>query len=541
MGATFMKFGRAPAAQRILVRVVIPPVSFPIVETLRPRMRPVNRSRSRHATRIPLTAIMPLSIDGDNANRTDERIPGRAMKVSFLGAVRTVTGSRHLVTVGNRRVLLDCGLYQGKRDLGERINRELPFDPASIDTVVLSHAHIDHSGNLPTLARQGFRGPIHATAATADLCSIMLRDSAHIQVKDAEFVNKHPRRRGPRNREPLYTPEDAEAAIELFVGHPYDQPVPVCEGVTVTFRDAGHILGSAILELDLREKGVRRRLVFTGDLGRPHLPILRDPAFVSGCDFLMTESTYGDRLHPSIEAVPEQLAAVVERVRARGGKILIPAFAVGRVQEIVWILKGLIESGRIQEIPIYVDSPLAVDATEIFARHPECFDTETMAALRHDGDPFGFSLIHYVHDVEDSKQLNTRPGTMVIISPSGMCEAGRVLHHLRNNIEDPRVLILIVGFQAEDTLGRRLAEGRPIVRIFGEEFTRRAEVAVMEGFSAHADREELLHWISQIDDRPRKTFVVHGGLAQGEALAATLREKGFPAVEIPEVGQEVRL
>lgn len=463
------------------------------------------------------------------------------MKLSFLGAVRTVTGSRHLLTVGNRRVLLDCGLYQGRRDISERINRELPFDPKSIDAVVLSHAHIDHSGNLPTLARQGYRGPIHATSATSDLCSVMLRDSAHIQVKDAEFVNKHPRRRGPRERQPLYMPEDAETAIGLFHEHPYDTQIPVCEGVTVTFRDAGHILGSAILDLDLREKGVHRRLVFTGDLGRPHLPILRDPSPVSGCDVLLTESTYGDRLHPSIDAVPEQFAALIDRVRARGGKILIPAFAVGRVQEIVWILKGLIDSGRIPKLPIYVDSPLAVDATEIFARHPECYDAETLAALRRDGDPFGFGLVHYIQDVEESKKLNGQAGTWIIISPSGMCEAGRVLHHLRNNIEDPRVVILIVGFQAEDTLGRRLAEGRPQVRIFGEEFTRQAEVVVMEGFSAHADRSELLSWAERIHDRPRKTYVVHGGEDQGEALAATLSERGFGSVTLPEPGQEVTL
>jgi metallo-beta-lactamase family protein len=451
--------------------------------------------------------------------------------------VRTVTGSRHLLTVGKRRVLLDCGLYQGQRDLSERINRELPFDPASIDAVVLSHAHIDHSGNLPTLARLGYRGAIHSTAATADLCGIMLRDSAHIQLKDAEFVNKHPRRRGPKVREPLYSADDAEAAIGLFHGHPYNQAVPICEGVTVTFRDAGHILGSAILQLDLEEKGVKRRLVFTGDLGRPHLPILKDPEFVTACDALMIESTYGDRLHPPIGDVPEALASLLDRVRARGGKVLIPAFAVGRVQEIVWMLKGLIASGRIPRLPIYVDSPLAVDATEIFARHSECYDAETLEALRHDGDPFGFGLIRYIHDVEESKKLNGQTGTWIIISPSGMCEAGRVLHHLRNNIEDPRVVILIVGFQAEDTLGRRLAEGRTTVRIFGEEFTRQAEVSVMEGFSAHADRKELLAWAERIEERPRKTFVVHGGAEQSDSLASALRERNFGTVTVPEVGQ----
>ncbi len=460
------------------------------------------------------------------------------MKIAFQGAVRTVTGSRHLLTVGRSRILLDCGLFQGKRDLSEQRNREFSLSPGEIDAVILSHAHIDHSGNLPTLTKLGFRGPIHSTLATADLCGVMLRDSAYIQAKDAEFVNKHPRRRGPRVREPLYTLQDAEAAIRLFQGHPYDQPIGITEGVTVTFRDAGHILGSAMLELDLMERGVRRKLFFTGDLGRPNLPIIRDPSHAAGCDALMIESTYGNRRHAAPESLPEQVAGIVERIRARGGKIIIPAFAVGRVQEVVWILKGLIDSRRIAPIPIYVDSPLAVNATEIFDRHPECFDSETREVLRRDGDPFGFGLVRYITDVEESKALNGRSEPAVIISPSGMCEAGRVLHHLRNNIEDPRTLILIVGFQAEDTLGKRLVEKRETVRIFGEEFQRRADVVVMNAFSAHADREELLTWAGRIQDRPRATFVVHGAEDQSESLAAALRERGFPRVDVPQPGQE---
>lgn len=460
------------------------------------------------------------------------------MRIAFQGAVRTVTGSRHLLTVGHNRILLDCGLYQGKRDLSEQRNRDFPTPPGEIDAVVLSHAHIDHSGNLPTFAKHGFRGPIHATRATADLCGIMLRDSAHIQEKDAEFVNKHPRRRGARHREPLYTLEDAERAIGLFRGHTYDEPIAVCGGVTATFRDAGHILGSAIVELDLIERGVRRKLVFTGDLGRPNLPILRDPSTVEACDILLIESTYGNRLHPPPESLPDRVAEIVERVRARGGKIIIPAFAVGRVQEVVWILKGLIDSRRIAPIPIYVDSPLAVNATEIFDRHPECFDAETREVLRRDGDPFGLGLVRYITDVEQSKGLNGRPEPCVIISPSGMCEAGRVLHHLRNNIEDPRTLVLIVGFQAEETLGKRLVEKRDSVRIFGEEFQRRAEVVVMNAFSAHADRNEILAWVDRIKTRPRRTFVVHGVEEQSESLAAALRERGFTGVEVPVLGQE---
>lgn len=463
------------------------------------------------------------------------------MKITFQGAVRTVTGSRHLLQVGRRHILLDCGLYQGRRDESEARNRSFSFRPGEIDAVILSHAHIDHSGNLPTLAKLGYRGPIHATEATADLCAVMLRDSAHIQVKDAEFVNKHPRRRGPHFREPLYTLEDAEEAIQLMNGHRYDEPFEVCEGVTATFRDAGHILGSAIVELDLAERGVRCKLVFTGDLGRNHLPILRDPAVIPGCDALMIESTYGNRSHVAVETVPEEMAKVVDRARARGGKILIPAFAVGRVQEIAWILKQLIDAGTVEQLPIYVDSPLASGATDVFVRHTECYDEETRAILQHDGDPFGFHLIRYIEDVEESKALNDRREPMIIISPSGMCEAGRILHHLRNNIENPATLILIVGFQAQDTLGMRLVEKRDRVRIFGEEFERRAEVVVMNGFSAHADRGELLTWAGRIRGRPRRTFVVHGNEDQSEALAAGLRDLGFGGVEVPTLGQVAEL
>lgn len=462
------------------------------------------------------------------------------MKIVFWGAVQTVTGSKHLLQVGGRSILLDCGLFQGRRDESEERNRSLPFRADSLAAVVLSHAHIDHSGNLPTLAAQGFRGAIHATQATADLCRVMLPDSAHVQLKDAEFVNKHPRRHGGKLRQPLYTAHDVDRALGLFREHPYGQPVAVCEGVTVTFRDAGHILGSAFLEIDLQEKGFRRKLVFSGDLGRHHVPILRDPEPRPACDVLMVESTYGDRLHPSPDTLPGELAAIVNRVAARGGKILIPAFAVGRVQEIVWTLKQLIDGGTIPHLPVYVDSPLAVEATEIFRRHPECYDAETSELLRSDGDVFGFRLIRYVHDVEESKALNGRPGPAIIISPSGMCEAGRILHHLRNNIEDPRTLILIVGFQAENTLGHRIVERREKVRIFGEEFALKAEVVVMSGFSAHADRDELLSW-SDSGPRPGRTFIVHGNDEQSSAFAATLQSRGFSRVERPGPGQEFEL
>ena len=463
------------------------------------------------------------------------------MEIQFQGAARSVTGSRFLLRVGARRVLLECGLFQGPRDLSETRNRSFAFDPASIDGVVLSHAHIDHSGNLPSLWKRGYRGRIHATAATVDLCRVMLPDSAHIQQKDVEFVNRRESRRGTRRREPLYTLKDAEGTQECFEPHPYGERFEVCGGVSARFLDAGHILGSAIVELDLKERGSHRRFVFTGDLGRCHLPILRDPAPMPPCDVLMIESTYGNRHHLSPQETPEALAKVIERVAARSGKILVPAFAVGRVQEISSILKGLIERGRIPALPVYVDSPLAVDATEVFRRHPECYDAEARQILEQGGDPFGFGLIRYIRDVEDSIALNGRTDSMIIVSPSGMCEAGRILHHLRNNIGDPRNLVLIVGFQADSTLGKRLVEKRDRVRIFGEEFERRAEVVVMNGMSAHADRGELLDWAANAERRPATTFVVHGAEDQSLSLAEALRERGLRKVEVPELGQEASL
>lgn len=490
--------------------------------------------------RISLTLVPHDIIDDTNGDSHIAKTES-VVKVTFCGAARTVTGSRHLIHVGRRRLLLDCGLYQGRRDLAELRNRQFDFDVDSLDSLILSHAHIDHSGNIPTLVKAGFRQAIHSTYATKGLCSVMLPDSAHIQQKDVEFVNKRARRRGKRRREPLYTLIDAERALQQFSGEPYGKPIDIFEGVRATFHDAGHILGSAIVQVDLKAGGKERRVVFSGDLGRPHLPILRDPAPLPPCDVLLIESTYGNRFHLDTKEVPEALAKVIDRVRSRGGKIIIPAFAVGRTQEIVSILKGLIVSGRIEPIPVYVDSPLAVNATEIFDEHPECYDAETKAVLKSDGDPFGFNLIRYVRDVEESKALNSKREPSIIISASGMCEAGRILHHLRNNIEDPRNMILIVGFQAEHTLGRRLVERREEVRIFGEEFTRSAEVVVMNGFSAHADRNELMSWVTNCEKKPGKTFVVHGQEDASESFAEALREEGFMNVTVPELGQECDL
>ncbi|MCK4412872.1 MAG: MBL fold metallo-hydrolase [Candidatus Eisenbacteria sp.] len=460
------------------------------------------------------------------------------MRITFWGAARTVTGSRHLLEVQGREILLDCGLVQGRREEAEARNRHLPFEATDVAAVVLSHAHIDHSGNLPSLVKSGFEGPIHATRATAGLLDPMLHDSAHIQERDVEFVNKRRARKKQPQKQPLYTQADVERTLPLLMSQRYGTPFAVSAGVTACFRDAGHILGSAITVLDLEEGGRRLRLAFTGDLGRDHLPIIRDPETVADVDVLMIESTYGNRRHAVVAEVTGTVERLLNRAHERRGKVIIPAFAVGRTQEIVTVLKELFESGRVPAMPVYVDSPLAVNVTEVFREHEECFDEETLALLHDEQtDPFGFRRIHYVRDVEESKGLNAQEGPMIIISASGMCEAGRILHHLRNNIEDPRNQVLIIGFQAEHTLGRKLVEGWDEVPIFGERFNLRAEVTTIDAFSAHADQQELLTWVDGLSKRPRKVFVVHGEEEQSLAFAASLEEQGLPEVIVPELGQ----
>jgi metallo-beta-lactamase family protein len=460
------------------------------------------------------------------------------MRITFWGAARAVTGSRHLLEVQGRQILLDCGLVQGRREEAEARNRHLPFDADSVDAVLLSHAHIDHSGNLPSLVKNGFRGPIHTTRATAGLLEPMLADSAHIQERDVEFVNKRRARKRKALKEPLYTHLDVERTLPLLRTQRYGAPFEVLPGAQVHFRDAGHILGSAITVLDLEEGGRSLRLAFTGDLGRPHLPIIRDPESVPDVDALIIESTYGHRRHDDVTEVTGIFEQLLNRAHEQRGKVIIPAFAVGRTQEIVIVLKELFDEGRVPEMPVYVDSPLAVNVTEVFREHEECFDEETLALLQdEEGDAFGFRRLHYVRDVEESKALNKKDGPMIIISASGMCEAGRILHHLRNNIEDPRTQILIVGFQAAHTLGRKLVERHERVPIFGEEFELRADVVAIDAFSAHADRDELLTWIDGLGRRPHKTFVVHGEEEQSLAFAETLTRRGLPEVVVPELGE----
>ena len=465
------------------------------------------------------------------------------MKIQFLGAAQTVTGSQHLITANGSRVLLECGLFQGKRRESFERNRNLPFDGASVDALILSHAHIDHSGNIPNLVRNGFRGSIYCTFATRDLCSAMLRDAAYIQEHDVAYVNKKRARKGLPPVEPIYTHADAIASLEHFVSVGYEKPVTIAPGVRCTFLDAGHILGSAIVLLEIEEGGRQTRLLFSGDLGRQDMPILRDPTPAPPADVLIIESTYGDRLHPPHEEAEQRLCNLIGETCAHGGKVVIPAFAVGRTQEIVYSLHRLASAHKLPDVPIFVDSPLAVNVTEVFRLHPECYDHELREFIAQDRhpDPFGFDRLRYIRNVEDSKALNDLEGPAVIISASGMCEAGRVQHHLKHTIGDPRNAVLIVSWQAPHTLGRRLVERQKVVKIFGQEYPLRARVEVINGYSAHADRNGLLSWVRPIARDLRRAFVVHGDPGPAAALADGLRQLGVRDVAVPKEGDTFQI
>jgi metallo-beta-lactamase family protein len=465
------------------------------------------------------------------------------MHIEFSGAAREVTGSCHILRVGNRTVLLDCGMFQGKRSESRAKNAKLPLPVDEIDAIVLSHAHIDHAGRLPYLVAQGYKGTIWATSATRDLCAIMLADSAHIQEKDADYLARH----RDEHIEPLYRVEDATRTQEQMVGMPYKKWFEVTDGVRAMFTEAGHILGSASVTLELREGDTFKRLVFSGDIGRSGLPIIRDPEPPAhGADMVICESTYGNRDHAPVSGARDQLAAVVRETAARGGRVLIPSFAVGRTQELIYDLHELVRDGKIPSIPIYIDSPLATAATSVFALHPEVFD-QSEALVRHTSDLFDFPLVQFTRDVSESKALNTRRGPMIVIAASGMAESGRILHHLRYGASDARNTILIVGFQAEHTLGRRIVERRSVLKIFGEEVPLAAQVEVLNGYSAHGDRTELARWLDAVrangvpDGRGQPhVYLVHGEPEAQTAFAERLRGSGY-RVDVPEPGDRVTI
>ncbi|MFZ1864042.1 MAG: MBL fold metallo-hydrolase [Polyangiales bacterium] len=468
------------------------------------------------------------------------------MQVEFVGAVGgDVTGSRHVVHTEHAAILLDCGLFQGRRSETVERNRELGFRSKDIDVVVLSHAHIDHSGALPRLYRQGFRGPIYCTPATRDLCAAMLEDSAEIQAQDAAYINRKIERNGADMEpvEPLYDEDDVVGTLELMVGVPYRMTQRIAPGVQLTYYDAGHVLGSAIVALDVDVVGEQRRLVFTGDLGRRHMPLLRDPEIPPDASCLLMESTYGDRTHDPIERMDDELATVIARTVERGGKVIVPTFALERAQEVIYALKRLKNHGRLPQIPVYVDSPLTVKLTDVFRIHPDCFDSATRTMLLTGDSPFDFEGLRYVSSVEDSKAIDRNPDPSVIISASGMCEFGRVVHHLVATIESRKNTVMIVGYQAQHTLGRRLVEQRARVRIFGVERERRAEVAVLNGFSAHADRNDLLDFAEAVREAGplRQVALVHGEPQSRNALKALLEERGFPSVLTPSRGDRLEI
>ena len=465
------------------------------------------------------------------------------MKITFHGAAETVTGSQHLLEVNGRHILLDCGLYQGKRDESRERNSHFPFDPASVDVLVLSHAHIDHSGNIPNLVKNGFKGDIICTFATRDLSAAMLRDSGNIQERDVEFVNKKRARDGQPPVEPIYTEEDAINAMGSFMSIGYDRPYNVTPDVAVTFVDAGHMLGSAEVILQIADKEAKRdlRLVFSGDLGRPDTPILRDPTLLDAANIVIMECTYGGRFHGPIEQSESEFEAAINRTYKRGGKVIVPAFAVGRTQQIVYTLNHLFNDKKIPDMPVFVDSPLAVNTTDIFRLHPEAFDREAVHYMTKedpDGDLFGFGRLRYIRQVEQSKELNDLRGPAIIISASGMMEHGRILHHLRHNIQDPNSTVLVVGWQAPDTLGRKLVDHELPVRIFGEEYDPKAEIVVLDGFSGHADHSGLMKWAGAFKQRPEQIFLVHGEPDAGKALMAGLKDElKYQQVDYPKLHQ----
>ncbi|NMB55117.1 MAG: MBL fold metallo-hydrolase [Leptolinea sp.] len=464
------------------------------------------------------------------------------MKIHFYGAAQTVTGSKYLLEINGKQLLLECGFFQGKRADSYDKNQKFPFDPRNIDAMILSHAHIDHSGNLPNLVKNGYAGPIYATPATALLADIMLQDSGHIQEYDVEYLNKKRAKKGEPPVEPIYTQEDAKRVAQYFVTREYNREFSPLPGVTAHLVDAGHILGSAAIVLDIQENGKPYRFWFSGDIGRDKLPLLMDPVLPEHPDYLMMECTYGDKPHSDPEDAYREFREVVARTIKRGGKVIIPAFAVGRTQEIVYSLNRMFSNHELKPVPVFVDSPLAVSASKIFREHSEYFDDETQKFIHQGNHPaLDFPLLTYIQSVEESKKLNERNDPMIIISASGMAENGRILHHLKNNIEEPRNTITIVGWQAPYTLGRRLADREVNVKIFGEEYHRKAEVATIGGLSAHAGQEMLVKYARAAGPAVKKIILVHGEQDAESKLVEKFKENNFAPVTYPVEGEAMEL
>jgi len=464
------------------------------------------------------------------------------MRINFHGAAHTVTGSQHLLEINGSKLLLDCGLYQGKRSETYERNLNFRFDPRKVDAVLLSHAHIDHAGNLPNLVKQGYEGKIFATRATAELGGLMIRDSGRIQESDAEFVNRKRAERGEDPIEPLYTEQDAEEAAGMFKGVDYAEVFEPIPGVVARFYDAGHILGSASISLEIEEKGRKIRLWFSGDIGRYRMPLLRDPVLPQAVDILIMESTYGDKSHSDPENAFIEFRDIVKRTVERGGKVIVPAFAVGRTQELVYNLNEMMQNGDVPHVPVFVDSPLAVNATQVFRNHPECFDEETRQFVMEARHPaLDFKMLTYVKSVEESKSLNERKDPMIIISASGMAETGRIVHHIRNNIGNPKNTICIVSWQAPNTMGRRLADRAPEVNIFGEVHKRKCDVATIGGLSGHAGQDLLVKYAMGVKDSARQIFLVHGEERQAMTLKGILNDQKLDNVHYPHLHESVEL
>lgn len=456
------------------------------------------------------------------------------MKLTFFGAARTVTGSMHLVEANGKKILLDCGLYQGHRKEAFEKNRQLPFNPRELDAVILSHAHIDHAGNLPQLVRHGFHGKVYAREATCDLANVMLRDSCFLQLRDLEYVNRKRQAQGKNLFEPLYEERDVDALMPLFTPEPMKRVIDLGSGITAVFHNAGHILGSAIVQLDVKPRnGHTKRLIFSGDLGQAHQPILRHYEYPQGADAIIIESTYADREHPSADDVAGRLKGYIDDIIQQRAKLIIPAFSVGRTQQILFYLNRLYAAGRIPALPVYIDSPLSTKATGIYRNHKECYNDEASDLLRAGEEPLSFPGLKFIETPQESMALNEKPGPMIIIAASGMCEGGRVLHHLKNGITDPRNIVLIVGFQAENTLGRRLVEHTDPVKILGDELPLAARVHTINALSAHADRTALLDWFDGIKENCKHAFAVHGEDDRVDTMASLLAAHGCPNTFAP--------